>query len=85
MLSRRLRELGLAVARDIMTRPLAESLAYARDTRAQRAVVIDAAGLARGEVRVLDPESGAEERCALDELMAAPARVLEPALGGARA
>jgi ATP phosphoribosyltransferase regulatory subunit len=85
MLSRRLRELGLAVARDIMTRPLAESLAYARDTRAQRAVVIDAAGLARGEVRVLDPESGAEERCALDELMAAPARVLEPALRGARA
>jgi ATP phosphoribosyltransferase regulatory subunit len=85
MLSRRLRELGLAVARDIMTRPLAESLAYARDTRAQRAVVIDAVGLARGEVRVLDPESGAEERCALDELMAAPARVLEPALGGARA
>jgi ATP phosphoribosyltransferase regulatory subunit len=84
-LSRRLRELGFAVARDIMSRPLAESLAYAREIRAQRAVVIDPDGLARGEARVLDPVSGGEETCLLDELMAAPGRLLEPALGGARA
>ena len=78
-------ELGLAVARDIMSRPLAESLAYARDIRAARAVVIDPAGLGRGEVRVIDPAGGQELTCPLAELMAAPSRVLEPAPGGALA
>jgi histidyl-tRNA synthetase len=84
-LSRRLRELGLAVARDIMSRPLEESLAYARDIRAARAVVIDPAGLARGEVRVLDPVSGQEIACPLAALMTAPSRLLEPAPGEALA
>jgi ATP phosphoribosyltransferase regulatory subunit len=84
-LSRRFRDLGLAVCRDIMSRPLEESLAYGREIRAARVLVIDAAGLARGEVRVLDPASGQEEWAPLRELMAAPARVLEPAGGGARA
>jgi ATP phosphoribosyltransferase regulatory subunit len=82
-LCRRLRELGLAVARDILSRPLEESLAYARDIRAARAVVIDEAGLRRGEVRVIDPTSGQEAPCTLATLMAAPSRVLEPAPGGA--
>jgi ATP phosphoribosyltransferase regulatory subunit len=84
-LSRRLRDVGLAVARDIISRPLAESLAYAREIRAHRAVVIEPVGLARGEVRVLDAETGADEVLALEDLMAAPGRVLEPAAGGARA
>ncbi len=84
-LSRRLRELGLAVARDIMSRPLEESLAYARDIRAARAVVIDPGSLARGEVRVLDPAGGQEIACPLAVLMAAPSRLLEPASGGALA
>jgi ATP phosphoribosyltransferase regulatory subunit len=83
VLCRRLRDLGLAVARDILSRPLAESLAYARDIRAGRAIVIDPAGLVRGEVRVVDPATGHEGVCALAELMAAPGRVLEPAPGGA--
>jgi ATP phosphoribosyltransferase regulatory subunit len=83
-LSRRFRDLGLAVARDIMTRPLADSLAYAREIRAARALIIEGAGLARGEVRILDLGSGREEPYPLAELMAAPARVLEPASGGAR-
>ena len=68
-----------------MSRPLAESLAYARDIRAARAVVIDQAGLARGEVRVVDPAGGQETACPLAALMAAPSRVLEPAPGGALA
>jgi ATP phosphoribosyltransferase regulatory subunit len=84
-LCRRLRELGLAVARDVMSRPLADSLAYARDIRAARAVVIDPAGLGRGDVRVIDPAGGPELLCPLAELMAAPSRVLEPAPGGALA
>ena len=84
-LSRRFRDEGLAVCRDIMTRPFGESLAYAREIRAGRAVVIDAAGLARGEVRLVDPVTEQEEPCPLRELMASPARVVEPASGGARA
>jgi histidyl-tRNA synthetase len=84
-LCRQLRELGLAVARDIMSRPLADSLAYARDIRAGRAVVIDAAGLARGEVRLVDPATGQEDARPLAELLAAPGRLLEPATGGVRA
>jgi ATP phosphoribosyltransferase regulatory subunit len=84
-LCRRLRELGLAAARDIMSRPLEESLAYARDIRATRAVVIEHAGLARGEVRVVDLASGQETATPLAALMAAPGRALEPIPGGARA
>jgi ATP phosphoribosyltransferase regulatory subunit len=84
-LCRRLRELGLAAARDIMSRPLDASLAYARDIRAARAVVIDDAGLARGEVRVVDPVSGHEAPCPVAELMAAPRRVLDALSGGVRA
>jgi ATP phosphoribosyltransferase regulatory subunit len=82
-LSRRFRDVGLAVCRDIMTRPLAESLAYAREIRAARALVIDAASLARGEVRIVDPVSGHEESYPLGDLMDAPARLLEPAQRGA--
>jgi ATP phosphoribosyltransferase regulatory subunit len=84
-LCRRLRELGLAVARDIMSRPLEESIAYARDIRAARAVVIDHAGLARGDVRLIDPAGGQEVTWPLAALMAAPSRALEPAPGGALA
>ena len=84
-LCRRLRELGLAATRDIMSRPLAESLAYARDIRAARAVVIERASLARGEVRVVDLASGQETIAPLAVLMTAPGRVFEPTPGGARA
>jgi hypothetical protein len=48
-------------------------------------VVIDAAGLARGEVRLVDPATGQEEARPLAELLAAPGRVLDPATGGVRA
>ncbi|HEV8306990.1 MAG TPA: ATP phosphoribosyltransferase regulatory subunit [Methylomirabilota bacterium] len=81
VLSRRLRDLGLAVARDIMSRPLHESLAYAREIRATRVLVIDPDGLGRGEVRIVDPTSGQDEPVPLGELLAAPARLLEPAGG----
>jgi ATP phosphoribosyltransferase regulatory subunit len=85
LLSRRLRALGLAVARDIMSRPLEASLAYARDIRASRVVVIEPARLAHGEIRVLDIESGGSGLYPVAELLATPSRVLEPLPGGARA
>jgi len=84
-LSRRLRDLGFAVARDIMSRPLEESLVYAREIRAARALVIDAASLARGEVRIIDPASGHEETASIEAIMAAPAQILEPTRGATHA
>ena len=65
--------------------PSWKSTGALRSRCAGRAVVIDAAGLARGEVRLVDPVTEQEEPCPLRELMASPARVVEPASGGARA
>jgi len=59
-LSRRLRDAGAAVARDIISRPLAESLAYARGQRAAWALIIGADGADPDLVRVLDLRAGAE-------------------------
>jgi ATP phosphoribosyltransferase regulatory subunit len=84
-LCRRFRECGLAAARDIMSRPLAASLAYARDIRAARAIVLEPTGLARGEARVIDPASGHEAAWPLAALLESPGRVLEPVAGALRA
>lgn len=86
-LSRRLRGLGLAVARDIISRGLEESLAYAREIRAGRVLVIGAPGAPAGTARILDLEAGRETALPLTELLAAPERLAEPILevGGARA
>jgi ATP phosphoribosyltransferase regulatory subunit len=84
LLCRRLRAQGLSVARDIMRRPLADSLAYARDIRAAHAVILDEAGLARGEARVIEVGTGREERRPLESLLQGPAVAPAPAEGGAR-
>jgi ATP phosphoribosyltransferase regulatory subunit len=76
-LSRCLRDKGWAVARDIISRPLAESLAYARQQRARWALVIGDPGAADGgadRVRVLDLETGDERSVGAAELLAEPAR-----------
>lgn len=86
-LSRRLRGLGLAVARDIISRGLEESIAYAREIRAGRVLVIGAPGAAAGTARVLDLATGREAVSPLAELLASPERLAEPlpAAGGVRA
>jgi hypothetical protein len=72
------------VARDIISRPLAESLVYARGQHAAWALIIGTEGADPDLVRVLDLRAGAEaavERmvtCA--ELLADP-RPLFPGLG----
>ncbi len=76
-LSRRFRDKGWAVARDIISRPLAESLAYARQQRARWTLVIGGPGTAEGEadhVRVLDLETGGERTVEVAELLADPQR-----------
>jgi ATP phosphoribosyltransferase regulatory subunit len=75
-LSRRLRDAGAAVARDIISRPLAESLAYARGQRAGWALIIGGDGADPDRIVVVDLRAGAEasgERTvALRELLADP-------------
>jgi ATP phosphoribosyltransferase regulatory subunit len=61
-LSRRLRDLGQSVARDIVSRPLEESLAYARQQRARWALVVGAAGMAAGQLRAIDLQRGGPPR-----------------------
>ena len=77
-LARRFRDLGAAVARDIISRGLEDSLAYARDQRMRWALVIGAgAGEAGGDpddVRVVDLASGTEWHVAAAELLADPGR-----------
>ncbi len=76
-LSRCFRDRGWAVARDSISRPLEESLVYARQQRARWTLVIGGPGTAEGEadrVRVLDLEIGGEQTVEVAELLADPSR-----------
>jgi ATP phosphoribosyltransferase regulatory subunit len=75
-LSRRLRDLGASVARDIITRALAESVAYARQQRARRVLVVGDAGLVPGRLRVLKLADGTERELSIEDALAAPERLL---------
>jgi ATP phosphoribosyltransferase regulatory subunit len=75
-LSRRLRDLGASVARDIITRGLAESIAYARQQRARRVLVVGEAGLAPGRLRLLDLAGGTEHEMSIEAALEAPERLL---------
>jgi ATP phosphoribosyltransferase regulatory subunit len=81
-LSRRLRDTGAAVARDILSRPVHESLAYARQLRAVRALVIGEPGAPAGQVRVVSLEGSGEGWVSIAEILADPARHF-PGVGGA--
>ena len=59
-LARRLRDLGWSVARDIKSRPLAESLAYARGQRAGWALIIGGDGADPDRIGVVDLRSGVD-------------------------
>jgi ATP phosphoribosyltransferase regulatory subunit len=82
--SRRLRDAGAAVARDIISRPLDESLAYARGQRAHWALVIGGADADPDRIRVIDLQAGRDavaRTVGLGELLADPRRAF-PGLGG---
>jgi len=61
-LARRLRDGGASVARDIVSRALAESLAYARAHRVGHVLVVGSERTAAGEVLVIDLAGGGGER-----------------------
>lgn len=77
-LARRLRDLGAEVARDIISRGLEDSLAYARGQRMRWALVIGGPALGAAPdpdgVRVVDLASGVERTVAASELLAEPGR-----------
>ncbi|MFQ5830579.1 MAG: ATP phosphoribosyltransferase regulatory subunit, partial [Candidatus Methylomirabilia bacterium] len=80
-LSRRLRSLGAAVARDIITRALEESLAYAARLRARRVLVVGSPRSGAGEVWVRELDTGAERVLAADAILDRPGTHF-PGLGG---
>jgi len=84
-LSRRFRDLGAAVARDILSRPLEESLAYARQQRVRWALVIGAPGSRPDDVSVRDLVEGHERTVSTADLLADPARHFSGFPSGARA
>jgi ATP phosphoribosyltransferase regulatory subunit len=87
-LARRFRDLGAEVARDILSRGLDESLAYARGQRMRWALIIGAPGpepaVAPDAVRVVDLRGGGREwTLTAAELLAEPGRHF-PGLGSER-
>src|SRR5262249_31483518 len=74
-LAGRLRDLGATVARDILSRGLDDSLAYAKQQRARRVIVIGESGGEAGELRVLDLGAATgERRLVAADVLADPAR-----------
>jgi ATP phosphoribosyltransferase regulatory subunit len=82
-LARRLRDLGAAVARDIVSRGLEESIAYARAHRVRWVLVAGSPRTAAGELLALDLRDGGERTLRVEEVLAEPGRHLA-GLGGGR-
>jgi ATP phosphoribosyltransferase regulatory subunit len=76
-LSRRLRDLGATVARDIITRGLDESIAYAQGQRARRVLVVGAPGMAAGQVRAIDLGDGAAREVPVASVLEDPRRYFD--------
>ena len=76
-LARRLRDLGASVARDVVSRALPESLAYARSQRAARVLVIGSSRTREGEALVLDLTAGTERTVEVRAVLERPEKVFE--------
>jgi len=81
-LARRLRDLGASVARDIVSRGLEESLAYARAQRVRTVIVIGSSRTGAGELLALDVASGDERTLAVSAVLETPARFFAGAGAG---
>jgi ATP phosphoribosyltransferase regulatory subunit len=73
-LARRLRDQGASVSRDIVSRGLEESLAYARAHRARVALVVGGEGTGAGELRAIDLLAGGERVLPVADVLANPER-----------
>jgi histidyl-tRNA synthetase len=81
-LARRLRDGGASVARDIISRGLEESIAYARAQRVRHVLVVGSPRTGAGEVLMLELGSGGERTAAVSDVLARPERYFRGA-GGA--
>ncbi len=82
-LARRLRDLGASVARDIVTRGLDDSLAYARAQRVRRALVVGSPRTRAGHLLDLELASGRERELDVSEVLGEPGRYFEELSTGA--
>jgi ATP phosphoribosyltransferase regulatory subunit len=73
-LARRLRDLGASVARDVVSRGLPDSLAYARTHRVRRVLVVGGPGTPEGVLRALDLDTGAERTLEIRAVLETPER-----------
>jgi ATP phosphoribosyltransferase regulatory subunit len=73
-LARRLRDGGASVARDIITRGLAESLAYARAQRVRHVLVVGSPQTAGDALLALDLAGGGERTLVIREVLERPER-----------
>ena len=71
-LARRLRDRGASVSRDIVSRALPESLAYASAHRAAVVLVVGGEGTKAGEVRAIDLVAGGERVLPVAAVLEAP-------------
>lgn len=81
-LARRLRDLGASVARDIISRGLEESLAYARAQRVRRVLVVGSPRTGAGQVLAVELRTGAERTLGVSDVLEQPEDFF-PELGGA--
>jgi len=73
-LARRLRDRGASVARDILTRGLEESIAYARAQRARHALVVGSPRTESDQLLALDLPTGGERALPVREVLDRPER-----------
>jgi ATP phosphoribosyltransferase regulatory subunit len=73
-LARRLRDRGASVSRDIVSRGLEESLAYATAHRARTALVVGGDGTVAGELRAIDLIAGGERVLPVADVLGHPER-----------
>jgi histidyl-tRNA synthetase len=81
-LARRLRDRGASVARDIISRGLEESIAYARAQRVSHVLVVGSPRTRAGEMLALDLTTGAERALPVADVLERPAQYFREAAGG---
>ena len=84
-LARRLRDAGASVARDIISRGLEDSLAYARAQRVRHVLVVGSPRTAEGQLLALDLADGGQRTLGVREVLEHPEHHFEEAKGSSHA
>ncbi len=82
-LARRLRDLGASVARDIVSRGLDASLAYARRQHVRRVLVVGSPGTDASELLDVELATGTQRRLRVSAVLEAPERYFSDLSAGA--